>query len=68
MADDMDVDAGKILQGHATLDEVGREIYELIVAVADGARTRSETLGHQEFIMTYKSFEPLGPACLPLAV
>ena len=65
MADDMDVDAGRILEGQATLPEVGREIYDLIGRVANGEPTKSETLGHQEFILTYKSFEPLGPACLP---
>jgi hypothetical protein len=27
--------------------------------------TKSEALGHLEFVVTYKSFEPLGPACLP---
>ena len=27
----------------------------------------SEELGHQEFVLTYKTFEPSGPACLPLA-
>ena len=27
----------------------------------------AERLGHQEFILTYKSFEPLGPACFPSA-
>jgi altronate dehydratase len=67
MADDMDVDAGRILEGQATLPEVGREIYDLIGRVANGEQTKSETLGHQEFILTYKSFEPLGPACLPAA-
>jgi len=65
MQDDMDVDAGRILDGHATLPEVGREIYDLVARVAGGERTKSEALGHQEFILTYKSFEPLGPACLP---
>jgi altronate dehydratase large subunit len=65
MADDMDVDAGRILEGEATLPEVGREIYDLIGRVANGEPTKSEALGHQEFILTYKSFEPLGPACLP---
>ena len=65
MSDDMDVDAGRILEGRATVDEVGREIYELVKSVAAGAPTKSEELGHQEFILTYKSFEPLGPACLP---
>lgn len=67
MADDMDVDAGRILEGQASLDEVGREIYDLILRVASGEPTKSEALGHQEFILTYKSFEPLGPACFPSA-
>jgi len=66
MEEDMDVNAGRILLGEATLDEVGREIYELVLQVADGWPTKSETLGHQEFILTYKSFDPLGPSCLPI--
>jgi altronate hydrolase len=65
LSEDMDVNAGRILDGAATLEEVGREIRDLVVAVASGARTKSEELGHQEFILTYKSFEPIGPACLP---
>ena len=65
MSDDMDVDAGRILQGTASLDEVGQEIRDLVVGLGQGARSRSEALGHQEFILTYKSFEPIGPACLP---
>ncbi|HEY7758035.1 MAG TPA: UxaA family hydrolase [Burkholderiales bacterium] len=67
MADDMDVDAGRILEGRASLDEVGREIYDLAQRVAAGAKTKSEELGHQEFVLMYKSFEPLGPACFPSA-
>jgi len=67
MSDDMDVDAGRILEGRATLDEVGREIYDLVIAIANGQMTKSEALGHQEFVLTYKSFEPLGPACFPSA-
>jgi len=66
MSEDMDVDAGRILEGHGTLDEVGTEIYDLVVAVAGGTRTVSEALGHQEFILTYKAFDPIGPACLPI--
>ncbi|MDP3801897.1 UxaA family hydrolase [Brevundimonas sp.] len=65
MSEDMDIDAGRILEDKATLDQVGAEIVDLVRAVATGARTRSEALGHQEFILTYKSFEPIGPACLP---
>jgi altronate hydrolase len=65
MSEDMDVDAGKILEGRASLDEVGREILDLSLSVARGARTKSEELGHQEFVLTYKAFEPIGPSCLP---
>ena len=65
MADDMDVDAGRILEGGADLAEVGDEIASLVLSLAEGTRTKSEELGHQEFILTYKSFDPLGPACLP---
>jgi len=67
MADDMDVDAGSILDGSATLDTVGREIRDLVTGLGDGLRTKSEQLGHQEFILTYKSFDPIGPSCLPTA-
>jgi altronate hydrolase len=67
MADDMDVDAGRIMDGGATLDEVGREIRDVVIGLAEGGRTKSEELGHQEFILTYKSFAPIGPACLPAA-
>jgi altronate dehydratase large subunit len=65
MHEDMDIDAGRILEGAAELGEVGNEIRDLVVSLGQGARTRSEDLGHQEFILTYKSFEPIGPACLP---
>ncbi len=67
MADDMDVNAGRILTGEAGLDEVGAEIRDLVAATAAGRRTKSEALGHQEFYLGYKSFEPIGPSCLPLA-
>jgi altronate hydrolase len=65
MSDDMDVDAGRILEGRGTLDDVGREIATLVERVARGEPTKSEALGHQEFVLTYKSMAPLGPACLP---
>jgi altronate hydrolase len=67
MPDDMDVNAGKILDNEASLDEVGQEIVDLVARVGEGEMTCSEELGHTEFILTYKSFEPIGPACLPAA-
>jgi len=66
LSGDMDIDAGRIMEGRATLDEVGQEIVDLVLAVASGAETISESLGHQEFILTYKAFDPIGPSCLPL--
>lgn len=66
LSGDMDVDAGRIMEGRGALDEVGDEIFDLVLAVAGGQRTVSEALGHQEFILTYKAFDPIGPACLPL--
>ncbi|MGI1661569.1 UxaA family hydrolase [Palleronia sp. KMU-117] len=66
LREDMDVNAGRIISEGATVDEVGREIVDLVAGVAAGARTKSEDLGHTEFILTYKSFEPIGPACLPV--
>lgn len=65
LPDDMDIDAGAILEGRASLEEVGHEIYQRMLEVASGARTASEGLGHQEFILTYKSFDPIGPGCMP---
>lgn len=66
LADDMDVNAGRVLDGEATLEEVGQEIFDRVVGLASGEVSASEALGHQEFILTYKSFEPIGPACLPV--
>jgi altronate dehydratase large subunit len=66
MEGDMDINAGRILEGAASLDEVGEEIVETILSAARGQMTASESLGHQEFVLTYKSFEPLGPNCLPI--
>ena len=66
LAEDMDVNAGRILTGEASLQQVGDEIVALVARVANGEATCSEALGHQEFILTYKQFEPSGPGCFPL--
>jgi altronate hydrolase len=66
MAEDMDVNAGRVIRGEGTLDEVADEIVDLVRQVAGGRQTASEQMGHQEFVLTYKVFEPIGPACLPL--
>lgn len=63
--EDMDINAGQIITGEAGLDAIGDAIFDLVKQVASGQRTKSEDLGHVEFILTYKTFEPIGPACLP---
>ncbi len=47
---DMDIDAGKVLAG-VGLDELGEEIFEELLAVASGKRTKSEQagVGSEEF-------------------
>jgi altronate hydrolase len=50
MRDNMDVNAGRIADGAATVAEVGHEIFDLLLRVASGERTSSERLGHHEFV------------------
>jgi altronate hydrolase len=50
MSDDMDINAGVILEG-TPVEAVGRQIFEEILAVASGKKTRSELsgVGEEEF-------------------
>lgn len=52
MAEDMDVDAGDILTKGVTVEEKGRQIYDLLLQVASGTATKSEAqgLGDYEFV------------------
>ena len=51
MSANIDVNAGAILRGDATLPEVGRTIFDEIVAVASGKCTKAELSGHREFML-----------------
>ena len=50
MIGDMDINAGRVLEG-TSLEEVGREIFEKILSVASGEKTKSEIngVGEEEF-------------------
>jgi altronate hydrolase len=50
MRDNMDVNAGRIADGEATVEEVGREILGKLLRIASGERSASERLGHREFV------------------
>jgi altronate hydrolase len=50
MTDNMDVNAGTIADGERNVQQVGKEIFDLMLEVASGRRTCAERLGHQEFV------------------
>jgi altronate hydrolase len=52
MVEDMDVDAGTMLSNGDTLEQKGREIYDLLLSVASGEQSKSEQqgLGDYEFV------------------
>jgi altronate hydrolase len=45
MLDDMDINCGDILDG-VSLETKGEEIFQHVLRVASGERTKSETLGY----------------------
>jgi altronate hydrolase len=45
LEEDMDINCGQILDGTASMDEMGEQIFQLILRTASGARTKSEELG-----------------------
>jgi altronate hydrolase len=50
MQDNMDVNAGDIADGKRSIEEVGQEIFDLMLEVASGRHTCAERLGHKEFV------------------
>jgi altronate hydrolase len=52
MVDDMDINCGDIMDGDATVDQKGNEIFQMIIDVASGKKSKSEALGvgNEEFV------------------
>jgi altronate hydrolase len=52
MTDDMDINAGGIADGSTTVEELGGQIFDRVLAVASGEPTKSEALdyGEEEFV------------------
>ena len=50
MRGDMDVDAGRIIEGAASIDEVADETFELILRVLSGELTKNEAIGYTSSI------------------
>lgn len=51
--DDMDMNAGVVIDGEKTLEEMGEDIFEAIIEVASGKPTKSELfgMGNDEFVV-----------------
>lgn len=49
MSDNIDIDASSIISGEKTIEQVGNEIFQEIIQVANGKLTKAESLGHREF-------------------
>ena len=50
MKDNMDINAGVIADGDSSIEAVGRQIFDALLRVASGERTKAEILGHREFV------------------
>lgn len=50
--EDMDINCGTIVEGEETIAEVGERIYQMILEMASGKKTKSEEFGYgsQEFV------------------
>ena len=51
-SDDMDLNCGAVLDGSKTIDELGTELFQLLLDTASGQRSRSELHGYgqNEFV------------------
>lgn len=54
MEEDMDFNAGLVLDGVCSQEELTGRLAELTVETAKGRRTKSEQLGHKEYFIPYK--------------
>ncbi|MBI2683266.1 MAG: altronate dehydratase [Acidobacteriales bacterium] len=50
MIDNMDINAGTIADGDKSIEQVGREIFDMVLKTASGQKTCAERLGHKEFV------------------
>ncbi len=49
MRNDLDINAGLILDGEMTIEEVGKQIFDELLQVASGKPCKAELNGHREF-------------------
>jgi altronate dehydratase large subunit len=49
MIDNVDIDASKVLDGKESIRSVGERIFNTLIDVASGKKTKAEALGYQDF-------------------
>ncbi len=54
LIEDMDFNAGEVLEGKKSLDESALALLDMVVEVAGGKPSKPEALGHREFFIPYK--------------
>lgn len=54
MNEDMDFDAGPVLEGRISQEDLAQKLLELVVSIAGGNQSKSEMLGHKEYFIPYK--------------
>jgi len=66
MEEDMDFDAGPVLEGRVSLEDMAAELGRTIGKICGGVKTKGEMLGHKEFCIPYKYQDKSvlgGPQC-----
>lgn len=68
MSHDMDINAGRIITGEKSIEEVGEEAFSAILDLLSGKQTKNETLGYHSSIDIYtlgRSSDPQPPKRFP---
>ena len=66
LSGDMDLNAGVLLSGEATLEDLGDTLCDQIIEICKGGKTNAEKHGHKEYYIPYKYQEAHSspaPAC-----
>jgi altronate hydrolase len=54
LSGDMDFNAGPVLSGESTVEELCDRLFKAVDSICSGAKTKAESLGHKEYFIPYK--------------
>ncbi|MBW1766713.1 MAG: UxaA family hydrolase [Deltaproteobacteria bacterium] len=60
MKENIDINAGTIIHKGASVEGVGKEIFDLLIEVASGKKVKAEILGHDELFCITRALVPEG--------